>query len=66
MNKKLRPLKSSYQIKEEQVNFSLEDIERNLEEYWKATEIRDKQLDDDNEILKNAKTSYEIEYCKRK
>ena len=33
MNKKLRPLKSSYQIKEEQVNFSLEDIERNLEEY---------------------------------
>ena len=53
-------------LKKKQVNFLLEDIERNLEEYWKATEIIDKQLSDDNEILKNAKTSYEIEYCKRK
>ena len=30
MNKRPGPLKSSYQIKEEQVNFLLEDIERNL------------------------------------
>ena len=30
MNKRIRPFKSSYQIKEEQVNFLLEDIERNL------------------------------------
>ena len=36
MNKRSRPLKSSYQIKEEQVNFLREDIERNLEEYKKA------------------------------
>ena len=35
MNKIPRPLKSSYQIKEEQVNFLLKDIERNLEELKK-------------------------------
>ena len=58
MNKRPRPLKSSYQIKEEQVNFLLEDIERNLQEYEKAIEIRDKQLSDAKKILKNAKTSY--------
>ena len=58
MNKRPRPLKSSYQVKEEQVNFLLEDIERNLEEYKKAIEIRDKQLADTKKMLKNAKTSY--------
>ena len=59
MNKRTRPLKSSYPIKEEQVNFLLEDIERNLEENKKAIEIRDKQLADAKKILKNAKTSYD-------
>ena len=39
MNKRARPLKSSYQINKEQVRFLLEDIERNLEEYKKAIEI---------------------------
>ena len=76
MNKRLRPFKSSYQIKEEQVNFLLEDIERNLE-YKKTIEIklnRVKQLPDAEKILKSAKTSYnsivreriEIIYCKHK
>ena len=55
MNKRPRPLRSSYQIKEEQLNFLLEDIERNLEEYKKAIEIRDKQLADNNKIIKNPK-----------
>ena len=32
------------QSKEEQVNFLLEDIEQNLEEYKKALELRDNQL----------------------
>ena len=59
MNKRPRPLKSSYQVKEEQVNFLLEDIERNLEEYKKAIEIRDKQLADAKNIVKNEKTSYD-------
>ena len=44
MNRKLRPTKSPYQIKEEQVNFLLEDINKNLEEYRKAVELRDNQL----------------------
>ena len=44
MNRKLRPTKSPYQIKEEQVNFLLEDIEKNLEEYKTAVELRDNQL----------------------
>ena len=55
MNKRPRPLKSSYQVKEEQVNFLLEDIERNLEEYKKAIEIRDKQLAYAKKYLKTQK-----------
>ena len=34
-------------------------MERNLEEYKKAIETRDKQLADAKKILKNAKTSYD-------
>ena len=52
MNRKLRPTKSAYQIKEEQINFLLEDVKRNLEEYKKALEIRDRQLADAKKILK--------------
>ena len=44
MNRKLRPAKSTYQIKEEQINFLLEDVEKNLEKYKKAIELKDKQL----------------------
>ena len=59
MNKRPRPLKSSYQIKEEQVNLLLKDIERNLEEYKKATEIKDEQVAGAKKGLKNTKTSYD-------
>ena len=44
MNRELRPTKSDYQIKEEQVNLLLEDIEKNLEEYKKGIELRDNQF----------------------
>ena len=44
MNTKLSPTKSTYQIREEQANFLLEDIEKNLKEYKKAIELRDNQL----------------------
>ena len=44
MNRKLRPTRSTQQMKEEQINFLLEDVEKNLEEYKKAIEIKDKQL----------------------
>ena len=75
MIRKLRPTKSAYQIKEEQINFLLEDVERNLEEYKKAIKRRDRQLADAKKILKNAKISYDSiikenkqlkEYCKHK
>ena len=34
-------------------------MERNLEEYKKAIETRDKQIADAKKILRNAKTSYD-------
>ena len=59
MNRKLRPTKSLYQLKDEQVNFLLEDIEKNLEEYKKIGETKDKQLTEAKKILQGAKNSYE-------
>ena len=46
MNRKLRPTRSTWQIKEEQINFLLEDVEKMLEEYKKAIELKDKQFTD--------------------
>ena len=58
MSRRLRSNKSSQQIKEEQINFLLEDVEKNLDEYKKALELKDKQLSDVKRILQNAKISY--------
>ena len=44
INRKLRPTKSLYQLKDKQVIFLLEDIEKKLEEYKKIVEKKDKQL----------------------
>ena len=55
MNRKLRPTKSTQQIKEEQNNFLFEDVEKNLEEYKKAIEIKDKQLSDIKKYSKGSK-----------
>ena len=59
MNRKLRSTKCTYQIKEEQVNFLLEDIEKDWKEYKKAIELRDKQLAEAKKILKGAKNRYD-------
>ena len=59
MNRRLRPTRSTQQIKEEQINFLLEDAEKNLEEYKKAIESRDKQLADIKKFLQGAKKSYD-------
>ena len=59
MNRLLRPTRSTKQIKEEQINFLLKDVEKNLEEYKKAIESRDKQLSDIKKILQDAKKSYD-------
>ena len=54
MNRKLRPTKSPYQLKDQQVDFLLEDIEKNLEEYKKIVERNSKQL---AEVKKNTARS---------
>ena len=59
MDRKLRPAKSTQQIKEDQTNFLLEDVEKNLEEYNKTIDIKDRQLSDIKKILQSAKKSYD-------
>ena len=39
-----RSIKSTQQLKEEQIYFLPEDIEKNLEEYKKAIALRDNQI----------------------
>ena len=56
MNRKLRPTKSLYQLKDEQVNFLLKDIEKNLEEYKKVVGTKDKQLAEAKKYCKGQKT----------
>ena len=51
--------KTTQQIKEEQINFILEDVEKNLVEYKKALELKDKLLSDIKKILQGAKKSYD-------
>ena len=57
MDRKLRPAKSTQQIKEDQTNFLLEDVEKNLEEYNKTIDIKDRPLSDIKKILQSAKKS---------
>ena len=54
MNRKLRPTRYTQKIKEEQINFLLEGIEKNVEKHKKAIELKDKQLSD-IKVLQRAK-----------
>ena len=63
MNRKLRPTRSTQQIKEEQINFLLEDVEKNLEEHKKAIEIKDQPWSDIKKVLQDAKLRF---CCERK
>ena len=47
----------SQQIREAQINFSLEDVEKNLDEYKRALELKEKQLSDCKKVLLSAKKS---------
>ena len=58
MNRKLRPTRSTQQIKEEQINFLLEDVEKNLEEHKKAIEMKDQQWSDIKKVLQDAKLRF--------
>ena len=49
---KIRKLnRTSQHIKEEQINFLLEDIEKNLEQYKKSLDLKEKQLSDTKKSL---------------
>ena len=47
------------QIKEQQINFLLENAEKNLEEYKKTLDLKEKQLSDAKKNLVSAKNSYD-------
>ena len=59
MSKKLiKEFRSRQQVKDEQINYLLADVEKNLEEYKIALELKEKQLSDAKKILLSAKQSY--------
>ena len=57
--KSIKQFRSRQQIKDEQINYLLGDVEKNLEEYKNALEIKEKQLLDAKKILLSAKQSYD-------
>ena len=59
MNKYKKTNRTSQQIKKEQINFLLEDVEKNLEEYKTALKSREKQLSYAKKFLVSAKNSYD-------
>ena len=58
MNRRTKS-KTSQKIKGEQINILLEEVGKNLDEYKKALELRDKQLSDAKNVLLSAKKSYD-------
>ena len=66
MSKKIKDFRARQQVREEQINFLLSDIEKNLEEYKIAIEIKDKQLSDAKKILVSPKQSYDKTAAKKK
>ena len=61
MNRKLRLTRSTQRI-----NFLLENLEKRLEEYKKAIELKDKQLSEIKffcRVLKEATTQLKVEIC---
>ena len=57
--KSIKGFRSRQQIKDEQINYVLGDVEKNLEEYKKALELKEKQLSQAKKILLSAKQSYD-------
>ena len=51
--------RNQQKIKDEQINFLFRDLEKILEQYREAVEIRDKQIADAKKILLSAKQSYD-------
>ena len=59
MNRKLRPTKSPYQIKDEQVIFLLEEFEKKLRGIQKNSRNKEQTAGRSEKILQGAKNSYE-------
>ena len=59
MNRKLKPTKSPYQMKEEKLIFLLEGIEKNTEEYKKIIETKDRQLVETKKSYREQKVSFQ-------
>ena len=57
MNRYKKQNRTTQQIKEKQINFLLEDVEKNLEEYKRALVLKEKQLLDAKKILASVKNS---------
>ena len=51
----IKDLRSRQQKKDEQINYLLADVEKNLEEYKIALDTKEKQLSDAKKILISAK-----------
>ena len=58
MDRKLRPTKSAQQLKDEQINFMLEDNERDIENVMLMISENNKQIRDLKKILLALKASY--------
>ena len=54
----LKEIRSKQQLKDDQINYLLADVEKNLEEYRNALEQNERQLSEARKILISAKQSY--------
>ena len=59
MSKSRSNFRNRQLVKDEQINYLLGDLERNLEDYRQALELKEKQLSDAKKILLSAKQSYD-------
>ena len=59
MNRKLTPIKSAQQIKDEQIVLMLGEIENNIEKFKIALNEKDKQLVGLVKLLKTSKNKYQ-------
>ena len=55
----LREIRNKQQIKDEQINYLLVDVKKNLEEYKSVLEQKERQLSEAKNILISAKKSYD-------
>ena len=54
-----KTFRGQQKLKDEQINYLLSDLEKSLEQYREAVELRDKQIADAKKILLSAKQSHD-------